>query len=137
MFIVLGQHLRGEMQAAKTYSQLKTERYGRGPRDKAYEIRRMSNPKLAASKYFRNSACWQKFRGWFKKRHPLCCDPFDDHKRQGITQITQHVHHIEEISERPDLATTESNCRGLCTTCHNKVEAMHRAGKPTKMRGAV
>jgi len=116
----------------KTFSQLKSEMGlgGRKVSDRAYEHKRMSDPKLAASKRFRNSRRWQRFRDWFKKKHPICCDPLGLHP--NIVEQTAHVHHIIGITERMDLALVESNCAPVCIVCHNKLEGLIRAGKPTK-----
>ncbi len=96
--------------------------------DRLYEERRRRDPKLAQAKRIRNSARWQRFRKWFKMRHPLCCNPFDYHGPQP----TAHVHHIEALVARPDLAFSEGHCAPLCTTCHAKIEAMERRGESTK-----
>ena len=57
----------------------------------------------------------QKFRKWFKAKHPTC----QDCKREGRTRLTKDVHHIQRIEDRPDLRLEESNCVGLCRACHN------------------
>lgn len=121
---------RGKMQAAKTFSQLKWEQGFYKGRDRDYERRRMADPKLAASKRFRGSQRWKKFRDWFKKRYPICCDPFDLHPGRPIP--TQQVHHIVGLTERLDLGLVESNCAPTCNPCHGKLEGMTRAHKETK-----
>ena len=117
-------------QRCKTLGELKRER-GLAPKSD-YERRRAANPRLARSKKLRNSTSWQKFRRWFKKHHPLCCDPLAIHKQFNVAQETEQVHHVIGITERPDLLCAESNCRPLCTGCHGKVEGMERSGKATQ-----
>jgi hypothetical protein len=44
---------------------------------------RKEDPRLAAAMTFRNSVRWQMFRKWFRVKHPLCFDPFGDHKEEA------------------------------------------------------
>lgn len=96
--------------------------------DRLYEERRRRDPKLAQAKRIRNSGRWQRFRKWFKMRHPSCCDPFLNPQPQP----TERIHHIEALVGRPDLALSEGQCAPLRMTCHAKVEAMERRGESTK-----
>lgn len=88
----------------------------------------------------RSSSRWQKFRQWFKARHPLCIDPFYFHARDGVLVPMQAIHHIRPVEANPELALSENNCAAICTACHNRIEAMERAGKSTEsmfVRGKV
>ena len=87
---------------------------------KAYDAGRQHEP----STHLRNSARWQAFRAWFKRRHPLCVDPFGTHKDEGRVVPGAHVHHIKPLKHHPDMAYVEDNCMSLCAACHNRVEAM-------------
>lgn len=98
-------------------------------RDKMYELKRHADPSLNAAKRFRNSKRWQRFRDWFKRRHPTCCDPFQIHGDRP--EPADHVHHIIGLTERLDLGLDETNCAGVCRHCHAKLEAQERHGKPT------
>ena len=118
--------------AAKTLGQLKQENELKNNRHKDYEHRRMANPKLALSKKLRGSARWQKFRRWFKTKHPVCCDPLGIHKLFGEVVATEQVHHVIGITERPDLLCVETNCRPLCNACHGKIEGKERSGQNTE-----
>lgn len=91
---------------------------------------RREDPRLAEAARIRSSARWQRFREWFKARHPLCCDPFGVHGELSV-QVAQ-VHHVEPLAERPDLACDEGNCRPLCTRCHARVERIERNGDSTR-----
>lgn len=93
--------------------------------ERAYDAQRQHAP----ARRIRNSARWQEFRDWFKRRHPLCADPFGTHRKDGRVVPGVHVHHIAPLSRRPELAFVESNCAALCAACHNKVEGMIRAGE--------
>ena len=53
---------------------------------------------------------WQRFRSWFVKRHPLCHD--------CLYKPTEAVHHIAKLADHPALRLVESNCLGLCNSCH-------------------
>jgi 5-methylcytosine-specific restriction protein A len=57
-------------------------------------------------------AAWRRFREWFLGRHPLC----HDCEREPSTE----VHHILKVAEHPELRLEESNCLGLCKSCHSR-----------------
>lgn len=61
---------------------------------------------------------------------PLCCDPFRAHPDDP--QPNQNSHHIEPLTERPDLAFDFANLAPLCTACHARIERMERAGVETQ-----
>ena len=116
--------------AAKTHSQ---RQHSRRHADRAYDRgRRRADPALRKAKKTRSSIRWQRFREWFIRRHPLCCDPFGHHEEDGVTVATQQVHHIEPLTKRPTLACAESNCAAVCALCHAKTEARERRGQETK-----
>lgn len=60
-------------------------------------------------------AAWQRFRSWFVSRHPLCADC----EEVGQVNATEEVHHIRKLAEFPELRLVESNCMGLCKSCHS------------------
>lgn len=95
------------------------------PRDSGWKPK---TPEQAQARVIRNSWRWQKFRAWIIKRYPLCMNP----DCNGRTPATQ-VHHIEPVSERPDLAFTMENCPPVCTYCHAKIEAAERRGDETRI----
>jgi len=82
------------------------------------------------AKEIRNSARWQKYRKYFKRKNPICCDPLNLHPNE--VRMTQQVHHIIGIEKRPDLAFKYENLASLCTACHSKIEAKERKGEPTQ-----
>lgn len=96
---------------------------------KAPPVHKTPNPSSDAAQRIRNGARWQKYRDWFKRRHPLCADPLKVHSRHGRVVPSKHVHHIRPLSQYPDLAFVESNCAALCAGCHSTIEAMIRSGK--------
>ena len=98
---------------------------------RAYDQQRKHSPALAQAARIRGSVRWQKVREWFRKQNPLCADPFGDHASERRTVVADQVHHIQALAKRPDLAFDASNLAGLCTECHNRIERMERAGKPT------
>lgn len=94
--------------------------------DARYERKRAADPRLANAKRIRSSGAWATFRADYRKRHPYCADPTRRHVGQQIP--TEDVHHIQPLTERPDLAFTESNVIALCVGCHNEVEFAERRG---------
>jgi 5-methylcytosine-specific restriction endonuclease McrA len=95
-----------------------------------YAETQKDNPLWQAAREVRNSERYRKFRTWFKARYPLCCDPLDRHGTKPVTATD--LHHIIGLAQRPDLATTETNCAPLCSHCHRAIEAMEREGTPTQ-----
>lgn len=64
-------------------------------------------------------AAWKRFRKWFlsKPEHALCEDCRD--KREPQLVRSTEVHHVKKVADYPELRLVESNCRGLCKTCHS------------------
>ena len=94
-----------------------------------YDAKRKLTPELAEAARIRSTARWRRLRGLHRHRHPLCCNPFD---LPGHDQPNEATHHIEPLAKRPDLAYAIHNLAPLCTACHNRIEAMERAGKDTR-----
>jgi 5-methylcytosine-specific restriction endonuclease McrA len=92
--------------------------------------RRRDDPALAMAKRIRDSSQWQKVRELFRARNPLCCDPFGEHGNN--IESTEHVHHIQGLIVRPDLAYEWSNLAGLCAACHSRIESLERTGNGTQ-----
>ena len=83
---------------------------------------------------------WRDYQTRFKrsakrkailKRLPLCLDPFEIHRKDGVSMIAAQVHHIESLQRRPDLAYVLKNLAPLCTACHARIEAMEKKNNPT------
>lgn len=97
----------------------------------AYDTRRKARPGLAEAARLRGSDRWQAYRAWFKRAHPMCCNPFGmPHHIDG----TQDVHHIVPVQDDPDLLCVEANTVPLCRACHAKVSAMERSGQEAQAR---
>lgn len=77
----------------------------------------------------RSSIQWRRLRNWYRATHPLCCDPFGEHKASPVG--IDDVHHIFSIESRPDMSLDVNNLAALCRRCHSRVEQMERAGKST------
>ena len=93
---------------------------------------RKNDPALARAKKIRSTARWQKVQRRVLRAWPLCCDPFGSHKKDKATVPSAQAHHVIGLREDPDLAFVLSNCRGICLPCHDAIEKLHRAGKPTQ-----
>jgi hypothetical protein len=65
---------------------------------------------------------------YYKRRHRKWADDVlrkakylcEDCKRYGKNTPAVVAHHMEPITERPELAYVLSNGRALCDACHNK-----------------
>ncbi|GMU22157.1 MAG: hypothetical protein AMXMBFR13_22450 [Phycisphaerae bacterium] len=100
----------------------------RQEQSRAYDRRRASDPALRQAAEIRGKQSWKRFREMFKRRHPLCCDPFTEH---GQRVPTEDVHHVAGLVNSPELALSERNCVPLCRACHRRVEVMVQRGQAT------
>lgn len=60
----------------------------------------------------------------FKRKHPLCADPFDIHKNTVIP--SQHIHHIVPFEKDPSKCFDKENLIALCPFCHGCVHRYKR-----------
>ena len=76
-------------------------------REKQYDSHRGSSAKRGYD------SVWKRFRKWFlsQTEHAIC----EDCQREPSTE----VHHVKKVADFPGLRLVESNCRGLCKTCHS------------------
>jgi len=72
-------------------------------------------------------ARWKRFRAWFLARHPICCGAREipsgwlavEHQLRTLCgQAARAVHHIQKLSDRPELRLHEANCFPQCDACH-------------------
>ena len=89
-----------------------------------------NSAELSTAAAIRSTAHWHKCSAIIRARHPLCCDPFARH-RDTRPALAMHVHHIEAVGKRPDLAFSEDNLAPLCYSCHASIEARERRGQST------
>lgn len=101
----------------------------RQEQSRAYDRhRRHADPALRQAAKIRGTQAWKRFREMFKRKHPLCCDPFGEH---GQRVPTEDVHHVDGLASRPEIALSEQNCVPLCRACHRRVEVMVQRGQAT------
>ena len=72
------------------------------------------SPQRMADKAFYCSKRWLKWRAWFLATYPLCADCAERGKATAATE----VHHVVKRKADPDRAFDETNCKGLCASCH-------------------
>ena len=68
-----------------------------------------------ADKAFYKSSDWRRCRESVLAERPLCAQC----EREGRLTPAEHVHHLQERKDRPDLAFEPSNLEALCQPCHN------------------
>jgi 5-methylcytosine-specific restriction endonuclease McrA len=90
----------------------------------SYEDRRNMDPILRRIKKFRSGPAWQAFAKLFKKRNPVCCDPWGEHGEVLVPM--DDVHHVVPLAEDMGKGLDPDNCRPLCRSCHNRVSAIER-----------
>ncbi len=66
---------------------------------------------------FYKSTAWERKRKQVLKRDNWECQKCKD--EGGYSRATT-VHHIKHLTDRPDLALTDSNLVSLCSACHNE-----------------
>jgi 5-methylcytosine-specific restriction protein A len=59
---------------------------------------------------------WLRFAKQYLRANPLCVDC----QTEGRVGAASEVHHLEKLSERPDLKYEPSNLAGLCKQHHSK-----------------
>lgn len=69
---------------------------------------------------FYNSRTWRNFRIKILQRDHYECQYCKAKKVRKIVRAT-HVHHVQELKDRPDLALEPDNLISLCHTCHEEV----------------
>ena len=107
-----------------SHSQRERKRLGRTLLDKEYEGRRRSDPALALAHRLRNTPRWRKVRALKLARDPLC----EECQEHGVVEPATQVHHVIQLTKRPNLAYDLDNTRSLCTTCHARESARERRG---------
>lgn len=70
----------------------------------------------AEDRSFYKSGPWRRLRAAFLAEHPLCVDC----RKTGRLTPAEHVHHLLERKDRPDLALEWDNLQALCPPCHNR-----------------
>jgi 5-methylcytosine-specific restriction enzyme A len=74
------------------------------------------SPEAADRHRFYCTARWTKLRAMHIAQHPLCQRCLSESR---ITQAS-HVHHEQEVKDRPDLALDMGNLTSLCASCHTR-----------------
>lgn len=77
----------------------------------------MEHIKAGNTKKFYKSTAWKHKRKQVLERDNWECQKCKD--EGGYSRATT-VHHIKHLTDRPDLALTDSNLVSLCSACHNE-----------------
>ncbi len=80
----------------------------------------MDNHRDVEGQKVRSSKRWTDLAKIMKARHPVCPDPFGDHKGKVIP--SEEVHHIVPIKVNPSLAFEGGNLIPLCRACHKRAD---------------
>ena len=78
-------------------------------------------PDRRADRAFYKAARWRNFRADILLRRPIC----ERCLAAGLSVAGEHVHHIKERKDFPELAFVEDNTEVLCAPCHSR-ETMTR-----------
>lgn len=95
-------------------------------RRKDYDKQRMSDPVLSIAARIRWSARWRRVSKAKLSADPLCEDPHGKHKLRGETATATQVHHIEQLTSKPELAYSMHNLMSVCTRCHDVFNRQER-----------
>lgn len=79
------------------------------------EARQRYDRDRGPDRHFYSTPRWRRFRKRILARDMWCVLCPADRKR-----LATIVDHIIPRKERPDLAYSAENCRGLCVSCHNR-----------------
>ncbi len=84
-------------------------------RRRSYE----STESRRADQRFYAGARWRKLRRSYLAANPLCAEC----RRHGRVTPAEHVHHVLERKDRPDLAYEWGNLEALCPSCHDSARS--------------
>ena len=79
---------------------------------------------------------WERLARMFRRRHPLCADPFGIHAAEGRVVPGEQVDHI--VPRSAGGTDDWSDLQTLCASCHSRKTALHDGGfgrPPTHRRG--
>ncbi len=80
------------------------------------------------------SKAWRKFRLRILQRDHYECQHCRAKRARKIVRAT-HVHHIQELKDRPDLAFDPDNLISLCHMCHEEVhDRLSKANEARKKK---
>lgn len=79
------------------------------------------------SRKFYNSSTWAKARSLALKRDNYLCQSCLKKKRIRAAEV---VHHVKELADHPELATTLENLISWCNECHTR---HHKKGDKTNV----
>jgi len=101
-------------------SKPKTFRSGPPP-EQCYKPRPVHQPltdegRIERHRFYGRTA-WARCRALKLRRNPLCERCL---REEGKTVEARHVHHIQDLAERPDLAYDLDNLESLCHPCHSR-----------------
>ena len=77
---------------------------------------------------FYDSSKWRKLRRVFLDSHPLCTDPFGEHKKIGRPEAAVHIDHIIPRSVSQEQEFDADNLQALCHRCHSRKSILERKG---------
>lgn len=82
--------------------------------------RKASKADYRATKHERYGSQWPKLSRLYRVHNPLCqvCEA------EGRTTPAVDVHHIQKVSDRPDLLLDWDNLLSVCRKCHKKLDAV-------------
>lgn len=78
----------------------------------------------------RSTKRWQRVAKFVRRRDGYRCT-FGLHRGEARERCKKTgpslpVHHVQDVENHPELAFEPANCRTLCTTHHNQIEAERR-----------
>ncbi len=63
---------------------------------------------------------WERYSKRYRRRHPICCDPFGFHVATKSVAPTEEVDHIVRVDGPKDpLFWDPDNHQPLCKSCHS------------------
>ena len=67
---------------------------------------------------------WHRLSRWYRRRHPICADPFGVHGSR--CEPGAHVDHIVPLTRGG--TNDESNLQTLCVSCHSRKTVLFDGG---------
>jgi len=96
---------------------------GKFKRAQSPNVRRLDDGKRKKKEVhpIRRTEEYKAFRLAMLDDNPICC-------KDGCHKESTDIHHIERITDRPDLAYDSSNVICVCSGCHYQIESAVNRG---------
>ncbi len=117
--------------AAKQHTTVRTSARERQRIRDQWVAKQKPGSRYERNRAIRNRPHVREFMRIMRNRMPVCLDPFGLHWDAEATVVSEDVHHIEPLCDKPEKATDPGNVIAVCRSCHGKLEGAAARGVDT------